>query len=125
MNRGGAETQRRPEEKVFFSAPLRLCGENAWLLWQLADSAFPIGGFGHSSGLEAAYQHREVTNRAELIAFLETSLTQLPHGALPFVKAVHEGEIEFCEIDWLCDAFTSNHVANRASRGQGQALLAT
>ena len=125
MKRRDAETQRATEEKVLSSAPLRLCGENIWLLWQLADSAFPIGGFGHSSGLEAAYQHREVTNRTELVAFLTASLTQLPHGALPFVKAAHEGKTEFSEIDRLCDAFTSNHVANRASRGQGQALLAS
>jgi len=125
MNRRDAETQRKTEDKVFSSAPPRLCGENVWLLWQLADSAFPIGGFGHSSGLEGAYQHREVTNRVELAAFLEAALTQLPHGALPFVKATHEGQMEFSEVDWLCDAFTSNHVANRAGRGQGQALLAS
>jgi urease accessory protein len=36
-----------------------------WLLWQLADSAFPTGGFAHSGGLEAAWQHGEIRNSAE------------------------------------------------------------
>ena len=27
-----------------------------WLIWQVADSTFPAGGFAHSGGLEAAWQ---------------------------------------------------------------------
>jgi hypothetical protein len=60
---------------------------NDWLLWQLCDSAFPTGGFAHSLGLEAAWQHGEVRNRAELVSFLQASLHQLGHAALPFVTA--------------------------------------
>lgn len=99
-------------------------GECDWLLWQLADSAFPTGGFAHSGGLEAAWQHKLVRNRSDLMAFLENALGQLGRGSLPFVQAGVAGERRFSEIDWLCDAFTSNHVANRASRAQGRALLA-
>ncbi len=95
-----------------------------WLLWQLADSAFPTGGFAHSAGLEAAWQHGEVPNRAALASLLETSLRQLGHGALPFVTAAHRDPQKLSELDSHCDAFTSNHVANRASRAQGRALLA-
>ena len=94
-----------------------------WLLWQLADSAFPTGGFAHSGGLEAAWQNGEVRNAAELTSFLQASLGQLAHGALPLVNAAHHAPEETPELDRLCDAFLTNHVANRASRIQGQSLL--
>jgi urease accessory protein len=96
-----------------------------WLVWQLADSAFPTGGFAHSGGLEAAWQHGEIRGRAELLQFAEASLSQLGHATLPFVTAAHREPARLAELDRLCDAFTSNHVANRASRLQGQALLAS
>ena len=86
-----------------------------FLLWQLADSGFPTGGFAHSGGLEAAWQHREARG-GEVF-------TDCLHTALPFVHAGYFETREFGELDELCDAFTTNHVANRASRGQGRALL--
>ena len=94
-----------------------------FLLWQLADSAFPTGGFAHSAGLEAAWQHGEVRNRVELLSYVEASLHQLGRAALPFVSTAHEEPHRLDELDCLCDAFTSNHVANRASRAQGRAFL--
>jgi urease accessory protein len=93
-------------------------------LWQLADSAFPTGGFAHSAGLEAAWQHGEVPNRTALASFLESSLRQIGHSALPLVLAAHRDPQKLAELDALCDAFTPNHTANRASRAQGRALLA-
>lgn len=126
MSRTAAEPQR--EEAVsgrLLSAPLRLCGSNDFLLWQLADSAFPTGGFAHSGGLEAARQHGEVNGSDSLQEYLRVSLTQLAHAALPFVHAVFADEQPFREVDARCDAFLSNHVANRASRVQGQAFLAS
>lgn len=124
MKRGDAET--RSEEILFnriSSEPLRLGGENNWLLWQLADSAFPTGGFAHSAGLEAAWQHGEVRNRKELVSFVEANLHQIGRAALPFVMAAHAEPERLEEFDNLCDAFTTNHVANRASRAQGKAFL--
>lgn len=94
-----------------------------WTLWQLVDSAFPTGGFAHSAGLEAAWQHGEVKNRRELAAFVEAGLHQLGHAALPFVMAAHAEPERLDKFDNLCDAFTTNHVANRASRAQGKAFL--
>lgn len=87
------------------------------------DSAFPTGGFAHSSGLEAAWQHGEVRNRAELLSFVEANLDQLGHASLPLVLAAFDAPEKIGEFDLLCDAFTSNHVANRASRAQGRAFL--
>jgi urease accessory protein len=95
-----------------------------WLLWQLADSAFPTGGFAHSAGLEAAWQHGEVRDRVDLDLFIKTSLGQSRNAALPFVAAAYDEPGRFAELDRLCDAFHTNHVANRASRLQGRAFLA-
>ena len=94
-----------------------------FLIWQLADSSFPTGGFMHSAGLEAARQHGEVRNRAQLTAFLETSLRQLERASLPLVTAAHNAPDRLPEWDRLTEAFLSNHVANRASRAQGKALF--
>src|SRR5260221_13578088 len=125
MKRRDAETQGEDgiSSNRYSFASLRLCGENNWLIWQLIDSAFPTGGFAHSLGLEAAWQHGEVRNRAELISFIEASLQQLGHAALPFVPAAFDEPKKLAEFDQLCDAFTTNHVANRASRAQGRAVL--
>lgn len=96
-----------------------------WLLWQLADSAFPTGSFAHSGGLEAAWQHGEVQNSSDLASFLEASLEQLGNGSLPFVTAAYDEPDDSGELDRLCDCFLTSHVANRASRLQGRSFLAS
>lgn len=95
-----------------------------WLVWQLVDSSFPTGGFAHSGGLEAAWQQGEVASRTELISFLQAALRQSGRAALPFVTASWKEPGRLADWDELFDAFTSNHVANRASRAQGKAFLA-
>jgi urease accessory protein len=126
MNRRAAEPPGLEEVPInrIAAAPLRLGGENDWLVWQLMDSAFPTGGFAHSAGLEAAWQQGEVRNRTDLLSFLEVSLRQLGRAALPFVTAAFDSPEDLGEFDELCDVFMTNHVANRASRLQGKAFLA-
>lgn len=97
---------------------------NDWLLWQLADSAFPTGGFVHSGGLEAAAQFGLVA-AIGLEVFLAQALTGIASNALPFVAATHADAGAVATLDRRCDATLTNHVANRASRAQGQALVAT
>jgi urease accessory protein len=96
-----------------------------WLIWQLADSAFPTGGFAHSSGLEAAWQSGEVTTASELSRFVRDCLWQTGHGVLPLASAAHRDPNRLEELDALTDAFLTNTVGNRASRIQGRAFAAT
>ncbi|NUP05483.1 MAG: urease accessory protein UreF [Polyangiaceae bacterium] len=96
-----------------------------WLVLQLADSAFPVGGFAHSAGLESCVQHGVVRGRDQVLRFVRDVLWQTGTGALPLVGAAHDAPDHLGDLDELCDAFLSNHVANRASRTQGLAFAAT
>jgi len=93
-----------------------------FLIWQLVDSAFPTGGFAHSAGLEAAAQNGEIRGRAELREWLAASLRQIGRAALPLVNTTHGEPDRLREADGVCEAFSTNHVANRASRLQGRAF---
>lgn len=95
------------------------------MTWQLADSAFPTGGFAHSLGLEAAWQAGEVRDEEALRQVLRDVIGQTGHAQLPLTSAAHEAPGRLAELDALCDVFLINPVANRASRVQGRSLLAT
>ena len=92
--------------------------------WQLADSAFPTGGFAHSWGLEAAWQAGEL-DAGSLPHLLRQLLWQTAYGTLPIVTAAYRSPDRLEALDARAQAFLTNPVANRASRVQGRAFLST
>jgi urease accessory protein len=97
-----------------------------WLIWQLTDSAFPTGGFAHSGGLEIAVQSGVVRTPDDLIEFITLQLSACARATAPFFFSAHRAAPDVpgvAEIDSACDVFLTNHVANRASRAQGRALI--
>jgi urease accessory protein len=95
-------------------------GLMSWIVLQLADSAFPIGGFAHSGGLEALITAREL---GSLEAFCRALIEQQARGALPLVGAAWDAPDRLAELDARTRAILWSHVAARASRAQGRALL--
>ena len=92
----------------------------SWIVLQLADSAFPTGGFAHSAGLEAHVQAGELASLSRYCAEL---VDQLAHGSLPMVSAVHDDPARLAEVDAFAATTLWSHVASRASTTQGRALL--
>ncbi|HUS66399.1 MAG TPA: urease accessory UreF family protein [Kofleriaceae bacterium] len=96
-----------------------------WRVWQLADSAFPSGGFAHSGGLEAAAQLGEVTCADAVERFAVSALWQAGTVGLPLVRAAFRDPDAAAVLDARCEAALAGHVTRRASRTQGRAWLAT
>jgi urease accessory protein len=94
-----------------------------WLLLQLADSAFPTGGFAHSAGLEAAVQQGEIAEGG-VAAWARQNIWQTSFFSLPFVGAAHDAPRDLAALDRRCDVLLNNPIANRASRRQGRAFIA-
>ena len=93
------------------------------LLLQLADSAFPTGGFAHSAGLEAALGHGFVRTPGELTSAVSSLLWTAGTLSLPYVRAAHDVPGDAPALALLHDTQLSTRVTNHASRSQGRALL--
>lgn len=94
-----------------------------WALLQLADSAFPSGGFAGSAGLEAAHRLGRVRGAEDLAAFVEEALWSAHAGWMTFVRAARSDPSAHTAVDAVCDAATRDPATNRLSREQGQAFL--
>jgi len=96
-----------------------------WIALQLCDSAFPMGGFAHSLGLEAAVQLGHVDGEAALLRFVEESLVNARSQSLPWARrgAAAIDASALAEVDRACDPYFGNPVAQRASANAGRAFL--
>lgn len=115
-----------------------------YILLLLSDSNLPTGSFVASSGLESFVKHGFAPSDFNPTDFIRDSLQSYGRSAIPFVSDAHRivdryrtaflsdenvaGIMEetlgsLTELDMLYDAMTLNHVARRASKAQGVALL--
>ena len=100
-------------------------GTSDWQAWQVVDSAFPVGVFAHSWGLEAAWHAGYVDSDETLQQFVVDSIQQTGWSVLPLLNSAYQQPARLDELDELAHAFLTNSVANRASRVQGRTLVAT
>jgi len=95
---------------------------DTWLSWQLADSAFPSGGFAHSLGIEAAQQQGFLSGENNLQQAAQAILQQQGCTSLPLLAETYRRPDAFQEMDALCHTLLNNHTARNASIAQGRAL---
>lgn len=104
-------------------------------LMQLADSAFPSGGFAFSSGLESLAKLGWLRALRDFEEYLECYLEQVASGDIPFLNSAHrawdagsaarpggaEPRAELAETVREWDAWIVHPTQRRASLSQGQA----
>ncbi|KAL0949224.1 hypothetical protein HGRIS_009304 [Hohenbuehelia grisea] len=122
--------------------------DETYILLLLSDSNLPTGSFVASAGFESFVKHGFPadwkSNDATTLIFIQDSLETYARSALPFVSDAHrlvdrfknsldaaadESHLsdtvlsDISSLDQLYTTMTLNHVARRASKAQGVALL--
>jgi urease accessory protein len=100
---------------------------NSLRLLQVTDSAFPLGGYAFSSGLESMVQMGLIRDAAALVTYVRNVLGQVTAGDVPFINqaftASARGYDDLEPVFRLFDAFLTVPTARKASVTQGRALL--
>ena len=81
---------------------------HVFLLLQMADSAFPVGGFAYSYGLESAVKHNLISNGEGLREYLRSFSEQLLTFDFPFIAAAHNqtnGSLDPDEIQEIIQTY--------------------
>lgn len=97
-----------------------------WHTLQTADSAFPVGGFSHSYGLEGMVQDELIKDKDDLQSFLDrTWVPLMTHLELPLVRhAYAEASLAvWLELDQLAWANRATREAREAQRQMGMQRL--
>ncbi len=98
-----------------------------WHVLQTTDSAFPVGGFGHSYGLEGLVQDGRITSPGELEAFLrDTWLPALAHIDFPLIRLAHAAsgsDAELFRLDELAWAVRPTSEIRKAQQQMGRQRL--
>jgi urease accessory protein len=100
-------------------------------LLQLCDSLFPIGGFAHSDGLEAAVAEGRLSSGGGLKAWLDVVLAESlcrsegPAVLLAWRATSERRTLDLESLDEEMHALRPSSTARAASRAMGARLLAT
>jgi len=96
---------------------------------QIADSAFPLGSYSFSSGLESMARLGLIRDLTALEKYLRNVLTQISCAEIPFVTAAFavcgpgDDRIELEEVFRRYDAFVTVPTIRKSSVTQGRSLL--